>query len=160
MRKGTVMFLVAGVWELVRFVGIFLSSAVAPATIPNAHLNLLWLAGPALVLAAMFFSSAYHPDQLRAHLPILRIGATIAVIVDAAVVITGSFNWTVAAPIAMDAQLLFVLAFGILVVDLVVVSYLFVYRLPAEPEHREPPKAAPADDGLPDYDPTDLGGDR
>jgi heme/copper-type cytochrome/quinol oxidase subunit 2 len=156
MRKGTVWFLAAGVWELIRFVAVFLSSATTPATIPNAHLNLLWLAGPALVLTAVFFSSAYHPDQLRAYLPILRIGGTIAVITDAAVVITGSFDWTVAAPASVGTRVLFVLAFGVLVVDLIVASYLFAYRLPVEPVQTDPPRTLPSDDELPNYDPTDL----
>ena len=157
MRKGAVLFLAAGVWELIRFVAVFLSSAAAPAAVPNAHLNLLWLAGPALVLAALFFSSAYHPDQLRAHLPILRIGAAIAVITDAAVVITGSFDWTVAAPAAAGTRFLFLLAFGILVIDLIVVSYLLSYRLPVGASQHEPPQAPAAnDDELPTYDPTDL----
>ncbi len=132
------MFLVAGIWELIRFVVVFLSSAAAPAAIPNAHLNLLWLAGPALLLAALFFSSAYYPAHIRVHIPILRIGAAIAVITDAAVIITGSYDWATPgtdASVIGGSRTLFLIAFGILVVDLLVVSFLLSYRLPP----REPP---------------------
>jgi len=151
------LFLAAGIWELVRFVAVFLSSLAAPAALPNAHINLLWLAGPALVLAALFFSSAYYPARIRAYIPILRIGAAVAVITDTAVVITGSYDWTPFSTGAAGSRALFLLAFGILVVDLIVVSLLLSYRIP----RRDPPGesghgSSAREDELPEYDPTDL----
>ena len=160
MRKSSGLFLAAGIWELVRFVAVFLASAVAPASIPNAHLNLLWLAGPVLVLAALFFASAYYPSRIRAYIPILRIGAVIAVITDAAVVTTGSYDWippgTGTAGIG-GSRVLFLLAFGILVVDLIVVSFLLTHR----PSHKSiasvtRPTSEDLTEELPEYDPTDL----
>ncbi len=133
MKTGRVFFLVAGIWEFIRFVAVFLSSAAAPAAISNSHLNLLWLAGPALILAALFLSSAYYPANIRAHIPILRIGAVIAVITDVAVVITGSYDWTLPGTgesATGGSRVLFVLAFGVLVVDLIVISLLLSKRLP------------------------------
>ena len=140
MRKSSGLFLAAGIWELIRFIAVFLSSAVAPAAIPNAHLNLLWLAGPALLLAALFFSSAYYPAHIRVHIPILRIGAAIAVITDTAVVITGSYDWAppgTGASVTGGSGALFLIAFGILVVDLLVLAFLLSYRRPPH----EPPSS-------------------
>lgn len=154
------LFLLAGIWELIRFIVVFLSSAAAPATIPNAHLNLLWLGGPALVLAALFFSSAYYPDHIQAYVPMLRIGTAIAAITDAAVVLTGSYNWTrpgtgMTGPDA--GRVLFLLAYGVLVLDLIVVSLLISYRPPRHGRPvNSPGEAASGEDQLPDYDPTDL----
>lgn len=154
------LFLAAGIWELIRFVAVFLSAVAAPAAIPNAHINLLWLAGPALVLAALFFSSAYYPAYIRAYIPILRIGAAVAVITDIAVVITGSYDWTpfsTEASVTADSRALFFLAFGVLVVDLIVISLLLSYRLPGHAPPREPGRGSSAnEDQLPEYDPTDL----
>lgn len=154
------LFLAAGIWELVRFVAVFLSSLAAPAALPNAHINLLWLAGPALVLAALFFSSAYYPAHIRAYIPILRIGAAVAVITDTAVVITGSYDWTpfsTGASVAAGSRVLFLLAFGILVVDLLVASLLLSYRAPGRDPPGESGRGSSArEDELPEYDPTDL----
>ena len=159
MRKSTGLFLVAGIWELIRFVAVFLESAAAPAPIPNAHLNLLWLAGPALVLAALFFSSAYYPSRIRAYIPILRIGAVIAVIVDAAVVMTGSYDWAppgAGASVIGGSRALFLLAFGILVVDLLVVSLLLTYRTSHKSSASDDRLSEELPEELPEYDPTDL----
>ena len=155
------VFLAAGVWELVRFTLIFLSSVIGPAALPNNHLNLLWLAAPALVLAAMFFSSAYHPDNLRAHLQILRIGAAITVLSDTAVVVTGSYDWSSSVPGLVGPRVLLAFALAVLVVDLLVVSYLLVFRdrtLRESPELDQSRKTE-QDEHRPEYDPTDVRSD-
>lgn len=156
-------FLSAGIWELFRFVIVFLASVAAPAAARNAHLNLLWLGGPGVVLAALFFSSAFYADRIRAYIPILRIGAAIAVIVDAAVVLSGSYNRALpGAVVTVTAgdRVLFILAFGVLVLDLIVVSILLSYRFPSAPTRTHsdaiPANSNMSSEQLPEYDPTNL----
>jgi len=155
MGKGAVVFLLAGLWELIRFVALFLSAMIAPAAIPNAHLNVLWIAAPALVLTALFFAAAFHPDYLRAYVPILRIGAVVAVISDVAVVITGSYDWTVASPTFTAGRLLFGAAFAVLIFDLLLLSYLIAFRHPDTTGDGQDHQVDERD--LPKYDPTELG---
>jgi hypothetical protein len=141
-----------GIWEIVRFAAVYLTVVTLPSELPYAHINLLWFGSPAVVLAALFFSAAYHPDRARFFVPILRIGLAVSVIADAAAIVTGSFNGRLllnGMPDAAGDRFVFVMTFVVLVVDLLLASALLWYR-----PRREDVSVTESD--LPDYDSTTV----
>ncbi len=141
-----------GIWEIVRFAAIYLMVVTLPSEQIYYHINLLWFGSPAVVLAAVFFSAAYHSDRAPYFLPILRIGLAVSVIADAAVIVTGSFTGRLLAngmPDAAGERRVFVMTFVVLVVDLALASALLWYR-PRRPD------TDVTVDPLPDYDSTEL----
>ena len=169
MSKGVILFLAGGIWELSRFVAVFIVSTFLLASIPDAHVNLLWLGAPAILLSAVFFSAAYYPSRVGAYLPILRIGTAVAVVSDMVVVVTGSYNWVPDGgllPAIGEGRVVFLAAFGILVVELILLSLLISFRaepatgqVPTEgqqPAQQPDPETPMDEEQLPEYDPTDL----
>lgn len=149
------LFLGAGIWELIRFALLFLSFVLAPAAFPNAHLNLLWVAAPALLIAALFFVAAYFPRRNPYYVPLLRIGTGITVLSDVAVLVTGSYDWTAVTPGtgAVSGRLLAIIALAVLVLDLAALALTLYARTDSANDGSG--RAGPTDD-LPEYDPTDV----
>jgi hypothetical protein len=97
-----------------------------------------------LVLAALFFATAYYEDRLRAYLPMLQIGAALTALSDVAVVLSRTYDWADEIPVVALGRFMFVLVYVVLVADLVVVALLLVTRAP---ESRK--TEAESDDHLP-----------
>lgn len=146
------LLLGGGIWEIVRFAAIYVMVVALPSEQAYSHLNLLWFGSPAVVLAALFFSAAYHSERTRYFVPILRIGLVVSVIADAAVIVTGSFAGRLlpgGIPDAAADRRIFILTFAVLVIDLALASALLWFH----PRAPDPPVT---NDQLPDYDSTDL----
>lgn len=120
-----------GVWHLFRFalVAALVFRAIDPG--PLGHLNLLWIGAPALLLVALFAANAFVSGGDRFYLPLLRIGALLAVVSDAVVVFSGSYVPT-AERIGVEtdpiSRLVFVIVYGVLAVDLLILAALISYR--------------------------------
>lgn len=162
MSRGSALFLPAGVWELVRFVATFLVTELLTATTTAARLNLLWVGAPGLLLSGLFFAAAFYPGRAPAYLPLLRIGAALTAITDTGVVLSGSSvlaSGMIGLPDAGRRQ--FVLAFVILVIDLIALAILLAYRTsPRSPHTAQSNGAEPGGDDLPTYDPTNIDTER
>lgn len=136
-----------GVWHLFRFalVTALVYRAIDPGQ--SGHLNLLWVGAPALLMAALFAASAFVKGGDRFYLPLLRIGSLLTVVSDSVVVFSGSYVPTAEQiGVAGDplGRLVFVIVYGILAVDLLILAALISYR-PMDrsgrddrPDHRPP----------------------
>lgn len=152
MGRG-ISLLAGGIWGLVRFVLTFLASVLFVTSSGTAHLFQIWAAAPALVLTGLFFASAYYPERYRTYLPVMRLGAGLALVSSLIVAAGRAFRWLtlpgeefLASPV-LRAALLVTAA-----TDLVVFAALIASRPQAEDESPEP--AARTD--LPDYETTEL----
>jgi hypothetical protein len=137
-----------GIWQIIRFVAVFVTIVILRSGDTDIHLYLLWFGGPALALAALFFSAVYHPDRTRGFLPVLRIGGAVAVLADVLMVVRTSYGATGSVAVAANSQLdrfVFSASFVVLAIDLLLVALLLWHR-PAEAEPGE------TDEDLPDYD--------
>lgn len=141
-----------GVWSLFRFALVaLLTLRLVPAD-PVFHLNLLWIGAPALLTTALFGGSAFVPGADRFYLPLLRIGAALALISDAAVVLGRSYLGPAQRvepggdPLA---RLVFIIVYGIAAVDLLIFAALISYR-PMDRDQRHD------DSSHPDYTETRL----
>jgi len=155
MRRGLIAFLAGGIWELLRFVTVFLLSTVAPAPAERSHLLLLWMGAPALLLAALFFSCAYYPERVSSYLPMVRLGAVLTAVADIVMVVGGAPLWAeMVSETTLPPRPIIFGVFLVLFVDLVVAVILFTLR----PEDDQPgPAAEPRpDQDLPDYSSTEV----
>ncbi|TVQ20378.1 MAG: hypothetical protein EA382_15085 [Spirochaetaceae bacterium] len=124
-------FLVAAFWSLVRFVLVlvFVLRAVGPSI--GVHLNLLWLAGPALVAAALFGACAFLPYARRFYVPPLRLIAMTNALTGVFVVLSRSYLTTAEQAgdhASLQGRIAFIAAFAILAVDLLTLAALVSYR--------------------------------
>jgi hypothetical protein len=141
------------VWFLFRFVVVaLLVLRLVPAD-PLFHVNLIWVGAASLVIAAIFVANGLISNANRYYLPVLRIGLGLTALSDVITVLTRSY-----APVAERggleaegiARLVFVIAYGILAVDLLIFAALVSYR-PVDG------RRAPRRQGsLPRYESTDL----
>jgi len=135
-----------GLWTLFRFAVVVLLVMRASAPDPFGHVNLLWVGAPSLVVVALFGGSAFVAEARRSYLPLLRIGTLLTAISDAAVVLTSSYVPPAdrAGP-AADAigPLVFIIAYGILAVDLLIFVALISYR-PMSPTAKTSPDHRPS----------------
>lgn len=169
------LFLLGGLWELARFTAIYLINESSFRDIENAALSVLWIAAPALLLAALFFAAAYYPSRFASYLPLIRLGVAVSVLTDALMVISGSYDATPAAIFrAFGAgRTLFLMAFLVLVIDLIILALLLSTRgsRSRDTSGRSAPGQSPGqapgqptgqsqtDDGdLPKFDPTEVDG--
>lgn len=124
-------FLIAALWSLVRFVLVlvFVERAAGPSI--TVHLNLLWLAGPALVTAALFGACAFLPHARRFYVPPLRLIVITNAVTGVLVVLSRSY--LTAAEQTGDhtsphGRIAFIVTFTILAVDLLTLAALVSYR--------------------------------
>jgi hypothetical protein len=121
-----------GLWQLIRFGTIlFLVLRVGPEDDPLFHITVLWISGSALLLCAVFTATGIRRTLEPSYLPLLRIGTLLNVATDAAAVFTGSYQTTEERTALGDEQLtrlILVVAYGILVVDLLILATLLSYR--------------------------------
>jgi len=121
-----------GLWGAFRFAAVvFMVLRTGPEGDPLFRVNLTWVGAAALLYSVLFVASAIDPATTRPHLPLLRIGALLHAVADAAVVLSGS-HLLLAERVdpagAPEARLATVIAVGILAVDLLILAALLVYR--------------------------------
>lgn len=142
-----------GVWSLFRFAVVaLLVLRLVPAD-AVFHMNLLWIAAPSLVLTALFGGAALVEEARRHYLPLLRIGTLLAAVADAIVILSGSYVPAVerAGPASDQlSRLIFLIVYGILAVDLLILAALISYR-PMD-RNREPETIHPS----PEYESTQV----
>ena len=149
MTKGFLLFLLAGIWELARFIAVFLASVATRMQSPLIHLTILWLGGSGLLLAALFFASAYYRDRVQAYMPILRLGVVITALTDLIVIASRAYD---PLPDIMNPGMslaLMLVALGVFTVDLVLVGLLLARRT-------KPRETGTRSEDLPAYDPTEV----
>ncbi len=120
-----------GMWNLFRFVVVALLVSRLVVDAPLFHAALLWIAAPALLMVALFAGCTLVPGAERYYLPLMRMGTLLAAVTDAIVVLTGSYI-----PAAEQAgpssdplgPAVFVIVYGILAVDLLILAALISYR--------------------------------
>ena len=125
-----------GAWSLFRFGLVALLTLRLVTGDPLFHLNLLWIGAPALLMGALFGGSAFVAGSQRYYLPLLRIGAALTVVADAAVVISRSYlgpEQRIGAGGDPLARLIFIIVYGVAAVDLLIFAALISYR----PMYRE-----------------------
>lgn len=115
----------AGLWTLIRFVTIYLLLARALPATALLHVNVLWIAAGSLLATALFVASAALPGSVERYVPLMRIGILLFVLSDAAVILTGSLL-PPGAP--NSAQGTFLISFGVLVCDLLILAALLSQR--------------------------------
>jgi len=119
-------------WQITRLVVVvLLILRVLPEPIPFFHISILWAGAGALLLCGLFLACGIRDSLGRNDLALLRLGTLLMVAADAAVVISRSFQ-TLDERLDMGnehvARLVFVVSFGILVVDLLIFITLVSYR--------------------------------
>ncbi|MFW5683212.1 MAG: hypothetical protein ACOC1I_00025 [Spirochaetota bacterium] len=142
-----------GIWNLFRFAVVSLLVMRVMPQDPIAHINLLWMGGPGILVVGIFVACAFISGSARYYLPLLRIGMLVTAVTDVAVVLTGSYIpiservGTVSDPIS---PLIFIIVYGILAVDLLILAALISYR-PMDAR-----RARPSDHDRPVYEATDV----
>ncbi len=120
-----------GVWNLFRFVVVALLVSRLVTDDPLFHAALLWIAAPSLLMIALFVGCTLVSGAERYYLPLMRIGMLLAAVTDTIVVLTGSYLPTAerAGPSSDPlSRAVFVIAYGILAVDLLILAALISYR--------------------------------
>ena len=143
-----------GLWSLFRFAVISLLVLRLVPNDPLFHISLLWVGGPSLLLVALFGSAAFLREGRRYYLPLLRIGMLLAAVTDAVVVLTGSYI-PVAERVGTSSdpvtRFVFIIVYGILAVDLLILAALISYR---SMDTNHAPEST--DDTRPDYEATHV----
>ena len=121
-----------GLWGVFRFAAVvFMALRTFPEGDPLLRVNLTWVGAAALLYSVLFVASALDPATIHAHLPLLRTGALLHTVSDAAVVLSGShlvLAERVTPANSPQARLATMIAIGILAVDLLVLAALLIYR--------------------------------
>ena len=131
-------------WQVARLVLIMLLILrVLPEFIPYFHVNILWAGGSSLLLCGLFVISGFGDAPIRSHLSLMRLGVMLSLFSDAAVVITRSFQ-TLDERLELGnlrvTRLVFAVAFGIMVVDLLIFITLVSYRVTEHDRTWSPPR--------------------
>lgn len=95
------------------------------------HIGLIWIGAPGLVIVGLFAGSALVEETSRLYLPLLRIGMLLSAVTDAIVVLTRAYlpaSERVMATGGSLSRAIFVIAYGVLAVDLLILAALISYR--------------------------------
>ncbi len=118
------------VWYLLRFALVTLIVLRIVPNDPLFHLNLIWIGGQSLLIVAVFARGTVGSNIDR-YLPILIIGAILAVAGDVAASVTNSYLSAAERNGAGESditRLFFLISYGILLVDLLILAALISYR--------------------------------
>ena len=118
------------IWSLFRFAVVALLIARLVPGDPFFHVVLLWVGAPSLVMVGLFGGCAYIPRSEPHYLPLLRIGMLLAAVADVIVILTRSYMPTVeraGSPLDSLGPTIFVIVYGILAVDLLMLAALISY---------------------------------
>lgn len=154
MKGHRIALLIGAVWVLVRLALVLTIARGALGGGMMANINFLWIGGTTIVIAVIFATAVYRPTLHTVFVPLLRISMILMVLSDIVVILSGSYVDRAVTATNGDARDSpdFAVAFGVLVVDLLITAALISYR-PVQPESEKP-----ADTHLPPYETTDVGG--
>ena len=119
-----------GLWSLFRFAVVALLIARLVPRDPLFHVSLLWIGAPSLVMVGLFGGCAYIERSEAYYLPLLRIGMLLAAIADVILILTRAYLPAGdRAGSTLDAlgPTIFVIVYGILAVDLLMLAALISY---------------------------------
>ena len=129
--KGRHLAMAGGaVWYLLRFALVTLIVLRIVPDDPLFHINLIWIGGQSLLLVAVF-ARGMVGDAVDHYLPILVVGVVLAIVGDVAAAVTSSYLTVPERNGAAEAgitQLFFLMTYGVLVVDLLILAALISYR--------------------------------